>query len=186
VVLDELDEEVTDMSAVVSELQSLSLADVDAQGAMSSDINLSTLCEDAVEILEALGELKDVMIQGDIGLGIHVTGNPQKLKQMILNVGDNAIKSTPAGGRVMIALASDTTTAVLTVSDTGIGIAASDLPRIFDRFYRVSSPGVRTTGTGLGLAIAKRIVEVHGGEIAVDSTGGEGTRFQVRLPLAAP
>ena len=173
------------MSTVVSELQSLSLADADAQGAMATDVDLSAVCEDAVEILAALGETKDVTIRGDIAAGIHVAGNPQKLKQMILNVGDNAIKYTPAGGRVTIALRVEAAAAVLDVSDTGIGIPAPDLPHVFDRFYRVSTAGVSTSGTGLGLAIAKRIVEVHGGQIAVDSTVGHGTRFRVTLPHAS-
>ena len=182
-ILDDLDEEVTDMSAVVSELQSLSLADADGQGGMATDVDLSAVCEDAVEILTALGEIKEVAVFGDIAAGIHVPGHPQKLKQMVLNVGDNAIKYTPAGGRVTIALRSAAPVAVIDVSDTGIGISAAERPHVFDRFYRVSSAGVGTTGTGLGLAIAKRIVEVHGGQIAVDSTVGHGTRFRVTLPL---
>jgi signal transduction histidine kinase len=183
-ILDDLDEEVTDMSTVVSELQSLSLADADAQGAMATDVDLSVVCDDAVEILAALGEMKDVTICGDIASGVHVAGGLQKLKQMILNVGDNAIKYTPAGGRVTVALRSEGAVAVLDVSDTGIGIPAPELPHVFDRFYRVSSAGVNTTGSGLGLAIAKRIVEVHGGQITVESTLSQGTRFRVTLPLA--
>jgi signal transduction histidine kinase len=181
--LDDLDEEVTDMSTVVSELQALSLADADAQGAMAGDVDLSAVCGDAVEILEALGEAKDVAIQKNVALGIHVTGDSQKLKQMILNVGDNAIKYTASGGRVTIALGSDRANAVIEVTDTGIGIPTSELAHVFDRFYRVASGSVRTTGTGLGLAIAKRIVEVHGGHISVDSTLGHGACFRVTLPL---
>jgi signal transduction histidine kinase len=72
---------------------------------------------------------------------------------------------------------------VLTVSDTGIGISPEDLPRVFDRFYRVSGSDARSRGTGLGLAIAKRIVEAHGGSIAVESDLGRGTTFTTRLPL---
>ena len=182
-ILDDLDEEVNDMSTVVSELQSLSLADADTQDAMAADVDLSAVCGDAIEILAALGEMKEVTIHGDIAQGVHVAGGLQKLKQMILNLGDNAIKYTPAGGRVSLALWSDGPAAVLEVSDTGIGIPAPELPHVFDRFYRVSSAGANTTGSGLGLAIAKRIVEVHGGQITVESTLGQGTRFRVTLPL---
>ena len=182
--LDDLDEEVTDMSTVVSELQALSLADADAQGAMAGDVDLSAVCRDAAEILEALGEAKDVAIQKNIAAGIHVTGDSQKLKQMILNVGDNAIKYTPAGGRVTMTLGWERATAVIEVADTGIGIPNSDLPYVFDRFYRVASVGTRTTGTGLGLAIAKRIAEVHSGQISVKSTLSQGARFRVTLPGA--
>lgn len=182
--LDDLDEEVTDMSTVVSELQSLSLADADAQGSLATDVDLSTACEDAVEILSALGEIRDVTVRGDILPGVHVAGSLPKLKQMILNIGDNAIKYTPAGGRVTVVLHAEITGVLLDISDTGIGIPPSELPRVFDRFYRVSSPEMKATGTGLGLAIAKRIVEVHGGTIAVNSTLGQGTRFRVAFPPA--
>ncbi len=184
VLLDDLDEEITDMSTVVSELQALSLADADTQDGMAADVDLSAVCEDAIEILAALGEMKDVTIASDIAPGIHIAGGLQKLKQMILNLGDNAIKYTPAGGRVSLALRVDGAAAILDVADTGIGIPAPELPHVFDRFYRVSSTGVKPTGSGLGLAIAKRIVEVHGGTIAAESTLGEGTRFRVTLPLA--
>jgi signal transduction histidine kinase len=184
-VLDDLDEEVTDMSTVVSELQALSLADADAQGALATEFNLSAICEDLVEILAALGEIKDVRIEHDVTPGIRVFGSPQKLKQMILNVGDNAIKYTPAGGRVTVVLRSEAAAAVIEIADTGIGIPAPDLPHVFDRFYRVSSADKRTAGTGLGLAIAKRIVEVHGGQIAVDSDVSRGTRFRITLPRVA-
>jgi len=183
VLLDDLDEEITDMSTVVSELQALSLADADTQDGMAADVDLSAVCEDAIEILAALGEMKDVTIASDIAQGIHVAGGLQKLKQMILNLGDNAIKYTPAGGRMSLALRVDGAAAILDVADTGIGIPAPELPHVFDRFYRVSSTGVKPTGSGLGLAIAKRIVEVHGGTIAAESTLGEGTRFRVTLPL---
>lgn len=182
--LDDLDEEVTDMSTVVSELQALSLADADAQGAMAFDVDLSAVCGDAVEILEALGEAQDVTVHKNIAPGIHVTGDSQKLKQLILNVGDNAIKYTPAGGRVTMTLGSENATAIIAISDTGIGIPASDLPHVFDRFFRVASVGPNTTGTGLGLAIAKRIAEVHNGQISVESTFGHGACFRVTLPCA--
>ena len=183
-ILDDLDEEVNDMSTVVSELQALSLADADAQGTMALDVDLSAVCGDAAEILEALGEAKGIAIENTIAPDIHVPGDSQKLKQMILNVGDNAIKYTPAGGRVTLALRSERAHAVIEISDTGIGIPAAELGHVFDRFYRVKSAGVRTTGTGLGLAIAKRIVEVHDGQISVDSTLGHGACFRVTLPSA--
>lgn len=180
--LDDLEEEVDDMSTVVTELQALSLADADAQESRETEVDLSALCDDAREILGALGEMNEVAVYGDMATRICVSGNPQKLKQMILNLGDNAIKYTPAGGHVTLQLHADANAAVFEVSDTGIGIPESDLPHVFDRFYRVSSPGTTARGTGLGLAIAKRIVEVHGGEISAVSKPGDGTRFTVRLP----
>ena len=182
VLLDDLDEEITDMSTVVSELQALSLADADTQGAMTGDVDLSAVCGDAAEILEALGEAKGIAVETNISPDIHVAGDAQKLKQMILNVGDNAIKYTPVGGRVTVTLESEGAAAIIEVADTGIGIPTGELPRVFDRFYRVAAVGLRATGTGLGLAIAKRIVEVHDGQISVDSAPGNGACFRMTLP----
>ena len=101
---------------------------------------------------------------------------------MVLNLGDNAVKYSSAGGRVCLLLRRDRDATVLEVSDTGAGIQAEDLPRIFDRFYRGRTSASETRGTGLGLAIAKRIVEVHHGQIAVASAPGQGTTFTVRVP----
>jgi signal transduction histidine kinase len=182
--LDDLDEEITDMSAVVAELQSLSLADADSQHAARTTIDFSELCRDATEILEALAESKGVHVTADIAPNITLSGDPGKLKQVVLNLGDNAIKYTPAGGHISlrVGVARDGHAAVLDVSDSGVGIAEEHLPRIFERFFRV--PGAEVTrGTGLGLAIAKRFVELHGGTIAVSSRAGAGTTFSVRLPV---
>ena len=101
-----------------------------------------------------------------------------------MNVGDNAIKYTPAGGHVTIALREDGGVATLRISDTGVGILPEQLPHIFDRFFRgPGEEGTTTRGTGLGLAIAKRITEVHGGTIDASSEVGAGTTLSVRLPL---
>ncbi|MBI3491388.1 MAG: HAMP domain-containing histidine kinase [Acidobacteria bacterium] len=182
-VLDDLEEEVDDMSTLVADLQSLSLADADAQGSSRAEVDFSTVCADAAEILEALAEAKDLSVQVDVSPNVIVHGEPAKLKQMVLNLGDNAIKYTPAGGRVAVKLYAEATFAVLEVADTGVGIPEQDLPRVFDRFYRASSGGANPGGTGLGLAIAKRIIEVHHGDIAVVSLPSGGTQFTVRLPI---
>ena len=107
------------------------------------------------------------------------------LKQLILNLGDNAIKYTPVGGRVAIDLRQDGRCARLRIADTGVGIPPEELPRIFDRFFRGRANEIATRGTGLGLAIAKRIVEIHGGTIEAASNVGAGTTLTVRLPLVA-
>jgi len=99
----------------------------------------------------------------------------------VLNLGDNAVKYTPAGGRVTIRLSATDGQGVLRVADTGIGIAKEHLPRLFDRLFRTESAGQRAQGTGLGLAIAKRILDAHGGTIAVTSTPGKGSAFTVSL-----
>ncbi len=113
-----------------------------------------------------------------------ILGDEDRLKQLLLNLVDNAIKYTQPGGSVRLSLSKDNAWAQLTVSDTGIGIPAEDLPHIFDRFYRVDKARSRAQGgSGLGLAIVKWVVQAHGGGIQVDSTPGVGTTFRISLPL---
>lgn len=181
-VFDDLEQDVNDMSAVVTDLQTLSLADADVTG--KAHVDLSATYADAAEILSLIAESKGVALTCEITPSIHVNGDSIKLKQVLLNVGDNAIKYTPAGGRVAISLSAHNGCAILRVSDTGIGIPADQLPRIFERFYRGSAANGAARGTGLGLAIAKRIVEVHGGSIDAQSRVGLGADIEVRLPSA--
>ncbi len=113
-----------------------------------------------------------------------ILGDEDRLKQLLLNLVDNAIKYTQPGGSVQLSLAKDTGWAQLVVRDTGIGIPAEDLPHIFERFYRVDKARSRAQGgSGLGLAIVKWVVQTHGGAIKVNSIVGEGTTFTVTLPL---
>ncbi len=124
-------------------------------------------------------------VESETAPGVRVWGDAIRLKQVVLNLGDNAIKYTPAGGRVTIQLIQETGQGVLRVSDTGAGIAGEHLPRIFDRFYRAPSSRSGAGGTGLGLAIVKAIVDAHGGAIVAESQPSEGSCFTVRLPLAS-
>jgi len=106
------------------------------------------------------------------------------LKRMLLNLLDNAVKYTPAGGEVNVTLATQNGTALIIVSDTGIGIPAAAQPHIFDRFYRVDKARSRALGgAGLGLSIARWIVEAHDGRLSVESSPGHGSTFTVELPL---
>jgi signal transduction histidine kinase len=101
-----------------------------------------------------------------------------------MNLVANAVKYTPAGGRVRIGLTAEESTACLTVRDTGIGIPPEHLPQIFDRFYRVDAGRSRDSGgSGLGLAIVRWVVEAHSGIVAATSEVGRGSTFTVRLPL---
>ena len=115
-----------------------------------------------------------------------VWGDADRLRQMLINLVDNAIQYTPAGGRIELSLECLSNQAQITVSDTGQGITPEDLPHIFDRFYRADKARSRAAGgAGLGLSIVKWVVEAHHGEIDVSSTVGVGSAFHVRLPLAA-
>ncbi|MGH2411384.1 MAG: sensor histidine kinase, partial [Chloroflexota bacterium] len=123
----------------------------------------------------AIGHEDQAQVQGDADL----------IKQVVLNLVDNAITHTPPGGRVELSLTVADGEARLAVRDSGPGIAPEEIERIFERFYRLDrARGRRTGGAGLGLAIARWIVEAHGGRIAVESTLGQGSTFLVILPIS--
>ena len=179
--LEELGNEIDEMARILVDLRALTLADASVD---SERVNLTEVAIEAAEIIEALAESKGVIVEIAVEPGVSVWGSRIGLKQLFLNIGDNAVKYTAPGGRISIDLASQEREARITVKDTGAGIAPEDLPRIFDRFFRgVEAPRV-TTGTGLGLAIVKRIVEAHGGTVKVESRPGHGSTFRVTLSLA--
>lgn len=115
-----------------------------------------------------------------------VLGNPLRLRQMITNLVENAVKYTPREGEISISLETDGEFLILHVRDTGIGIPAKDQPYIFDKFYRTDEAIDNYEGTGLGLSIVKSIVEAHNGRIWVDSQIGAGTTFTIMLPAYDP
>src|SRR5262249_48966575 len=116
----------------------------------------------------------------------NVLADPARVVQALINLLHNAIKFTPAGGEVTLALAREGEDVRFTVADTGIGISPLDLPRIFERFYKVDKSRA-SGGTGLGLAIAKHIVQAHGRRIWAESDGeGGGSTFAFTLPVAPP
>jgi len=113
-----------------------------------------------------------------------VNGDPDRLKQLLLNLVENGMKYTPRGGRVTVNLSQTDGWAQMTIRDNGVGIPAEDLPFIFDRFYRVDKARNRSQGgSGLGLAIAKWVAQAHGGDIQVESEVNVGTTFTVVLPV---
>jgi len=113
-----------------------------------------------------------------------ISGDRQRLEQVIINILSNAIKYTPDGGRIDVVLRRDKDRLVTTVTDNGVGIPEKDIAHLFERFYRVEKSRTSDAGgTGLGLAIAKELVEAHGGSIAVHSEVNKGTTVQVELPF---
>ena len=152
------------------------------------------LVRQAVDMAELLEEserlLAPVAITGQVNLKVvteladtRVDADRDQLRQLVLHLGSNAIKFTPAGGSVLLRLRGDSREVTLQVEDTGIGIPEQALEKIFERFYQVDSSLVRRYGgTGLGLAICKSIVEWHGGRVNAESTPGQGSRFTVVLP----
>lgn len=178
--LDDLVREVDDISATVVDLRAFALADTPIGSA--GHVDLSHLTEEAADIISALGELRGVHVTAEVDSGISVRGDSVRLKQVVLNLGDNAVKYTPEGGSVTIRLHGTATEALLEIIDTGAGISKENLPRLFDRLFRADAADRSSDGTGLGLAIAKRIVDVHNGNIDVKSRVGGGSAFTVRLP----
>ncbi len=118
---------------------------------------------------------------------VDVDADRNRLTQVLVNLVDNALRHTPAGGRITVTIDRDGADALLVVRDTGIGIPYNDLPHIFERFYVVERSRARErSGTGLGLSISKQLMEAHGGSIAAESDLGSGSTFRCRLPARSP
>jgi len=175
------------MARMVSNLLLLSQADAGTLPMQFQPTDLSPLVNDVARsgAIVADGKLR---VQSEVSGELMVNGDADRIKQVLLNLVDNAIKHTPDGGTVKITGASaDAGLVLLSVSDTGAGIPAEDLPHVFERFYRVDKSRSREHGgAGLGLAIAKSIIEAHGGDIEVQSAAGIGTTFTVWLPAHQP
>jgi signal transduction histidine kinase len=149
------------------------------------------IISEAVEMLQPLADEKELQLEVELPRGgaFGIVCDRGRLLQVLANIVGNAIKFTPAGGSIVVRVEPGITQAIFTVTDTGPGIAAQDLPHLFDRFWQAASN--TQLGTGLGLAIARAIVEGQGGHIAVESRVGAGTKFTFTLPmegkiLAAP
>jgi heavy metal sensor kinase len=149
-------------------------------------VDLSALGSAVVDQIEPVAAARDITLTCDIHPGITVQGDPGWLERLLLILLDNAIKFTPDGGRVSVALSSAGRQARLSIADSGIGIAPETIPRLFERFYRGDASRSRQKdGAGLGLALAKWIAEGHEATIDVASTPGAGSTFTVRF-LALP
>lgn len=174
--------EIERMTRLVSDLLLLARADTGALPMQKKVVELDNLLFDVYRQARILQGKVEVSISGVDQ--VSVWGDTDRLKQLFLNLVDNAIKYTLPGGKVALCLSKENGWAKLEISDTGIGIAAKDLPYIFDRFYRVDKARTRTQGgSGLGLSIAKWIVQAHDGEIQIRSEVGVGTTFTVLLPV---
>ena len=164
----------------------LVLSDIENTAAMPAPmIDIRKGISDAVQLLEPSAKDKNVELTLDMSeQDMRVMADMDRIKQMVINLVDNAIKYTPQNGKVDVSAAKVGRHAVITIEDTGIGIPAENIPRLFERFYRVDKSRSRALGgTGLGLAIVKHIVNLIDGHITVKSNVGEGTRFDVFLPI---
>ena len=172
------------MSALVERLLALARADAGMPGLMRKPVELDRVVEDAVGHLLSAAKAKKVALVRDLA-AVAAIGDAPALGQVAANLIANAIKYNRTGGRVWVKLIAEGDRAILTVEDTGLGIAEVDRPNVFERFYRADKARTRGSGgSGLGLAICKAIIEAHGGSITFDSVPGQGTTFRVLLPRA--
>jgi len=184
-VVRDVDEEVTRLGGLVEDLLTLARADSGQAELAREFVYLDALVDEAAAGVRRLAEAKGVAVETRLAPDIAVVGDPVRLRQLVVNLLGNAVKYTPAGGRVRVTLGAVAAQARLDVADSGIGIAPEDLPHVFDRFFRADKARARAEGgTGLGLAIARWSAETHGGRIDVRSRPGEGSVFTVWLPLA--
>jgi signal transduction histidine kinase len=197
--LEQLAQGTARLSALLADLLTLARAD-EAAPLADEPVDLEELLVAVYREVQPLAGAVRLVVDLDVDSGGGapvVRGDPERLRQLLLNLAANALRFTPAGGRVTLRCRRAAGGAVLSVEDSGVGIAAADLPRVFDRFYRADAARDRDPdpdaggqdaggGAGLGLAIAKWVAEAHGGTIEAASAPGRGSVFTVRLPLAPP
>ncbi|HKT06375.1 MAG TPA: HAMP domain-containing sensor histidine kinase [Gemmatimonadaceae bacterium] len=187
VALEEALHETTRMADLVESLLTLARADEGRFDLHRERVDLEPLAREVFETATILAEPAGLTVTMAEPARVAVFGDRARLRQLFLNLTTNAIKYTPRGGSVEVSLISYEHTAAFSVRDTGIGISASDLPHIFERFYRADrarSRGTERSGFGLGLAISQWIAEAHGGTISVRSRYGRGSTFTVTLPVS--
>jgi signal transduction histidine kinase len=176
--LSQIIEDVLDVSRIVSGKIRLDV----------QPVNLPLIVETAVSTVQPAAEGKSIRLHSTIDPHVGpVSGDPDRLQQVIWNLLSNAIKFTPSGGAVSVRAMRRRSEIAISISDTGIGIAPEHLPFVFQRFWQAHTGASREFGgLGLGLALARHIVELHGGSMSAESAGeGEGTVFTIVLPTAA-
>lgn len=157
-----------------------------------SPLSINELLSDVLRIMQTMAQEKDISLNMKVEEGLYIEADEDRLRQILFNLISNGINYTPEGGTVGIAVQSvkkgkDHEFVQLVISDTGMGIPEKDLPRIFERFYRVDKARSRRSGgTGLGLSIVKHLIELHKGTIQAESKLGEGTKFTIELPMLQP
>ena len=183
--MQDMDHEIDRLSGIITDLLTLSRLDSNQKSALQiRACDLSELTESIARRLTPIAEQRKQSLQLNVGHGLSAQVDADRIEQVFYNLIDNALKYTPEGGKIQVRLRREGKSLIWQVEDTGIGIPEEDIPHIFDRFYRVDKARSRETGgTGLGLSIAQQLVQLHGGEISVESRQGKGSIFTVRLPM---
>jgi signal transduction histidine kinase len=175
-------EEMTRLSGIVDSLVTLSRMESMWGKTSHAPVDLQALAEETIEQMNLMAEEKQIVLVRPAGPPVVVAGDHDRLKQVLVNLIDNAIKYTPDGGKVSVETGIDGDMGFIAVEDSGIGVDLTHQERIFDRFYRVS-PDRGDIGAGLGLAIVKSICHAHGGAVTLRSVPEFGSCFRVELPL---
>jgi signal transduction histidine kinase len=173
------------LGRLITDLRDLSLAQTGQLRLHRRTIDLSGVVRETVEALAPLADERSVSLRVDLPAKLlPVEADPDRFRQVVQNLVENALRHTPSGGEVRIVLRNNNGSGVhMVVADTGSGIGANDLPHVFEHFYRADESRARSSGgTGMGLAIVKSLVEAHGGRVSVESAPGTGSVFTVTLP----
>jgi len=179
-------EEVERLARIVEGLFAISRLDAGEAAAEWVRFDLARLAASTADQMSLLSEDKQIKLQCREAKDVWVEGDRARMKQVVVNLLDNAIKYTPPGGAIDLSVTARDSKAVLEVADNGIGISNEILPRVFERFFRVDSARSREQGgAGLGLSIVRSICTAHHGRVEASSTPGQGSVFRVELPLAA-
>jgi heavy metal sensor kinase len=180
-------EEVERLAGIVEGLFAISRLDAGEAAAEWVKLDLARLAAATADQMSLLAEDKNIQVTCAAAEPVWVEGDQARLKQVVVNLLDNAIKYTLQGGVIALTVSAINSHAVLEVADNGIGIPPEALPRVFDRFFRVDKARSRELGgAGLGLSIVKSICTAHHGRVEASSLPGQGSRFRVELPLAVP
>jgi signal transduction histidine kinase len=177
-------EEIDRINHLVEGLLLLARADAGVLRLDLRPVELKALLEEVCEQMQVVAGKRGITLLSSLPAFVSVHGDQAHLRRLLLNLVDNAIKYTPAGGRVTLSLQSDINWASLMISDNGIGLSKDEQKLIFSRFHRATETRSRDErGVGLGLSIARSIAEAHGGRIEVESSPGQGSTFTVLLPV---
>jgi two-component system phosphate regulon sensor histidine kinase PhoR len=172
------------LNVLINDLMELSKIENKNEDVNISSHSLKEILDETAEVLSMAAEKKGVKIQKDIDDSIVIYANRDRIKQLVLNLMDNGIKYNKDGGKLTVDASAQREMLTLSIKDTGEGIAQADIPRLFERFYRVDkSRSKELGGTGLGLSIVKHISELYGGSVTVLSKKGKGSEFIVKLPI---
>ncbi|GAB5534529.1 MAG: hypothetical protein Rubg2KO_07780 [Rubricoccaceae bacterium] len=169
---------------LINQLLDLSKLEAEAFEIQTSPTDIAALAQTSVGMFSGRAERDGIaLLFNAASAPVVATVDPDRIDAVLTNLVANALSFTDAGGKIRVSVGRDDSAAIVTVEDTGRGIAAEDLPHIFDRFRQVDGSSTRAQGgTGIGLALAKELTELHGGTLDVESTVGFGTRFTIRLP----